>query len=79
MFRQHDEVNRWRYRCPECEMSDAELGNLATDDEVECIVCLVEQGRTVRLIRWVAEEAAACESPARVLRRAAGQASGAAA
>ena len=45
---------RWEFACPECSFSHIEFGVLALDDDVYCVVCLDEQGRHVRLHRWVA-------------------------
>lgn len=42
----------WKFRCPECEFTDEEIGALATDDEVYCEVCMTESHRYVRLRRW---------------------------
>jgi hypothetical protein len=43
----------WRFRCPECGVGDIELGALATAEQVYCEVCFTEDGRYVRLRRWV--------------------------
>ena len=37
-------------------MTDAELGHLATADEVHCMVCLVDEERHVVLRRWLVED-----------------------
>jgi hypothetical protein len=37
-------------------MSDAEVGHLATADEIHCFVCLVDEQRHVVLRRWQVEE-----------------------
>jgi hypothetical protein len=64
----------YRFRCPACEMTDEELGFLATADETECLVCLNEDGKHVRLHRWHVEEDQPVRrsfgSPARVPARA---------
>lgn len=41
----------WRYRCPECNVSDSETGHTAVDHAIYCEVCL-EEGSYVRLARW---------------------------
>jgi hypothetical protein len=46
------EVRCYRYACPECGMTDVEVGHLATEDEVHCFVCLVDEQRHVVLRRW---------------------------
>ncbi len=51
------EVRCYRYTCPECGMTEAELGHLATADEVHCMVCLVDEQRHVVLRRWLVEVA----------------------
>ena len=43
--------------CPECGMGDGELGHLGGDDDIHCVVCLIDEDRYVRLRRWLAEEA----------------------
>ncbi len=52
------EVRCYSYTCPECGTGDAELGHLATDEELHCMVCLIDEDRYVRLRRWLAEDAA---------------------
>ena len=47
----------WHFHCPECGFGDREFGYLLADEEVHCMVCLEEGGRSVRLRRWVAEVA----------------------
>jgi len=47
----------WRFHCPECGFGDREFGYLLADDELHCLVCIEEDGREVRLHRWLAEEA----------------------
>jgi hypothetical protein len=34
-----------RFQCPECGLSDYEVGHLFAEDEVYCVACLVEEGR----------------------------------
>ena len=46
----------FRFVCPDCGMSDRELGHLSAIDEIHCIVCLIDEDRHVRLRRWLAEE-----------------------
>jgi hypothetical protein len=49
-------VALWHFECPECGFSDAEFGGPASSAEsIHCEVCL-EDGQTVRLKRWPAEE-----------------------
>jgi hypothetical protein len=43
----------WQFACPECGFGDLELGELAADHEIHCIVCLEETGRHVLLDRWL--------------------------
>ena len=52
----HVEIRCYRYACPECGMTDTELGHLATDDEIHCMVCLVDDERHVVLRRWLVED-----------------------
>jgi hypothetical protein len=47
----------WAFQCPECGFGNVELGFLATDDEVYCLVCSEEQGVDVRLKRWLLQAA----------------------
>jgi hypothetical protein len=44
----------WRFSCPACGFGDTELGFLAGDDDLYCIVCLEETDRRVVLHRWIA-------------------------
>ncbi len=57
------EVRCYRYVCPECGMSDTEVGHLASADEVHCFVCLVDEERHVVLRRWHIEEEEEGNSP----------------
>jgi len=57
-------VAMWRFECPECGMTDAELGPVDTHTLL-CEVCL-EEDKHVRLKRWPVEE----ESGALPARRA---------
>ncbi len=50
------ELRCYRYICPECGMTDTELGHLATQDEIHCFVCLVDEQRHVVLRRWHVDE-----------------------
>ncbi len=52
----HIEIRCYRYVCPECGMSDGELGHLATQEEIHCMVCLIDDQKHVILRRWLAEE-----------------------
>jgi len=47
-------VTMWRFECPECGMSDAELGPLDAHTLL-CEVCL-EEDKHVRLKRWPVDE-----------------------
>jgi len=42
----------WRFHCPDCDVTDEELGELAADEEIYCEVCMAESHRYVRLRRW---------------------------
>ncbi len=46
------EVRVWSFHCPECGFGHQELGHLATDQEIHCLVCLEEDGRLIHLQRW---------------------------
>ena len=52
----HVEMRWFRFACPECGMTDEELGHLATADDLHCMVCLVDEERHVLLRRWLVEE-----------------------
>ena len=52
------ELRCYHFICPNCEMSDKELGYLATADEIHCLVCLIEEQRHVVLRRRHNDEAA---------------------
>jgi hypothetical protein len=55
-FARRGVVAFWHFECPECGFSDAEFGGPAsTGDSIHCEVCL-EDGQTIRLKRWPAEE-----------------------
>ena len=45
----------WHYQCPECGISDVDVGLHATTNAIYCEVCLEDQ-RYVRLKRWQVEE-----------------------
>lgn len=49
----------YSFMCPDCGMSDTELGHLVAVDDIHCVVCLIDEDRYVRLRRWVAEAAPA--------------------
>ena len=44
----------WEFACPECGFGHVEIGDLAADDEIHCVVCLEETDRHVVLHRWLA-------------------------
>ena len=50
------EERYWRFQCPECGVSDADLGDPASAEELYCEVCLSEDGKRVRLWRWIVAE-----------------------
>ena len=50
------EIRCFHFVCPDCGLSDAELGSLAAAGEIHCIVCLNEEERHVILRRWHAED-----------------------
>ena len=42
-----------RFHCPECGFGDHEVGHLARETEIHCIVCLEEEhGRLIRVHCW---------------------------
>jgi hypothetical protein len=45
------ELRCYHYVCPECGMSDKELGHLATANEIHCLICLIDEQRHVALRR----------------------------
>ena len=49
------EIRCYRFTCPDCGMTDGELGHLATADEVHCMVCLIDEERHVVLRRWLVD------------------------
>jgi hypothetical protein len=51
MTKQH--AAHWEFICPECGFGHGELGGLATDDEMYCVVCLEETDRHIVLHRWI--------------------------
>ena len=55
---QRAELRCYHFICPNCEMSDKELGHLVTADEIHCMVCLIEDQRQVALRRRHNHEAA---------------------
>ncbi len=57
----HLEIRCFRYICPECGMTDQELGHLAAADDVHCMVCLVDDERHVMLRRWLVKDGAGQE------------------
>ena len=44
----------WQFHCPECGFGDAEVGEMRHAEEIFCEVCLSEDGRLVRVRRWLA-------------------------
>ena len=50
------EIRIWGFHCPECGFGHQELGHLAADQEIHCVVCMDEDGRYVRLQRWTEME-----------------------
>ena len=53
------EMRCYRYACPDCGMTDVEVGHMATEDEIHCFVCLVDEQRQVVLRRWHVDDGAA--------------------
>ena len=47
-------AQRLHFTCPECGFGDAEWGHLALLDDTHCMVCHMDDGRSVRLRRWSA-------------------------
>lgn len=58
--------NLWEFHCIECGVGHVELGRLAADHEIFCIVCEHDYGRLVKLHRWLTEADSECESAAHV-------------
>lgn len=48
-------IEIWEFLCPECGFGHHELGRLARDEEIFCIVCDHDTGRQVKLQRWLGE------------------------
>jgi hypothetical protein len=46
----------WEFHCPDCGFGHHELGRLAEDHEIFCVVCDHETGRIIRLERWLTDE-----------------------
>jgi len=40
------------FQCPRCGFGSPEVGDLVSDDEVFCVVCLEEEGLSIRVQRW---------------------------
>jgi hypothetical protein len=47
-----DVMARVLFQCPNCGLGDGELGHLMDEDDVDCIVCLEELGRQIRVECW---------------------------
>ena len=43
------------FQCPECGFGHHEVGHLAEETEIHCIVCQEEHGRLIRVHHWEAE------------------------
>jgi hypothetical protein len=58
-------IGFWHFQCPECGISDKEIGHLAPAHAILCEVCL-EENRNSPLRRWPLEEPmdASMEEPA---------------
>jgi hypothetical protein len=54
MTKQQPEKTCWHFQCPECGIGDAEFDEPASAEQYYCEVCLSEDGRFVRLRRWIA-------------------------
>ena len=52
----HNSDQKWCFECPDCEFSNEELGRLATDDEIHCLLCLRDSGHFVKLKKWLREK-----------------------
>jgi hypothetical protein len=59
----------WEFQCPECGLGHHELGRLARDHEIYCIVCEHESGRLIRVRRWLADDAAEDQARLRAVER----------
>ena len=46
----------WCFHCPECGFGHTELGALVGTEEIYCEICFSEDGRHIRLRRWIAVE-----------------------
>jgi len=57
-------IRFWHFQCPECGTSDQEFRHLAEAHDVHCEVCLADNGRTVMLRRWPADDSALVERQA---------------
>ena len=62
---QKDRAKHWQFACPECSFGHGEIGCLAADDEIYCLICLEETDRYVVLHRSLA----ASEEPDQALPR----------
>ena len=48
----------WHFECPECGITDTEVGHHADAGTIHCEICL-EDGRHVRLKRWPVDDSGA--------------------
>jgi len=47
--------SHWHFHCPECGFGSVELRDLAADHELYCEICHEDEGRIIRLHRWLTE------------------------
>jgi uncharacterized Zn finger protein (UPF0148 family) len=59
----------WEFHCPDCGFGHHELGRLARDHEIYCIVCEHESGHLVKVQRWLADENAEDQARLRAAER----------
>jgi hypothetical protein len=45
------------FYCPECGLGHHEVGHLAVERDIHCLVCLDENGRLIRLECWEEDQA----------------------
>ena len=49
-------VRWWFWRCPECGIDHRQAGYLLPESDLECELCVADDGKRVRLRCWPAEE-----------------------
>ena len=59
-----------RFQCPECGFGRREVGDLMDEGEIDCVVCMEEQGRYILVPCWEESDQARLRPPLEAAPRA---------